>query len=71
MFDTDEGRDDGRPWGFMNGGVWVCLPKEPLLLGGFGPPPFDVTLPSGVVRHVVHDPEETPDDPHGDRRTPA
>lgn len=52
-------QDDGRPWGFMNGETWVPLPKEPMLLGGLGPPPFDVTLPSGVVRHVVHEPEVT------------
>lgn len=49
--------DDGREWGYMNGEDFVSLPKTPLLLGGFGPPPFEVSLPSGDVRHVVHRPE--------------
>jgi hypothetical protein len=49
--------DDGKPWGFMNGLTWVPLPKVPMLLAELGPPPFDVKLPSGHIRHVVHEPE--------------
>ena len=48
--------DDELPWGFMNGETWVPLPKVPLLLAELGPPPFDVTLPSGEVRRVIHQP---------------
>lgn len=49
--------DDGRPWGFITAdGAWRELPKTPLLLAGLGPPPFRVTLPSGNVREVVHQP---------------
>ena len=50
-------QDDELPWGFMNGEQWVPLPKVPLLLAGLGPPPFDVKLPSGEIRRVVHRPE--------------
>jgi hypothetical protein len=54
---SDAERDDGRVWGFMlESGIFIRLPKTPLLLAGLGPPPFDVTLPSGEVRHVVHQP---------------
>lgn len=46
-------QDDGFPWGFRDeSGVWTELPKTPLLLAGYGPPPFSVTLPSGEVRRV-------------------
>lgn len=51
-----EATDDGRGWGHIEFGVWRPLPKVPMLLAGLGPPPFDVALPSGEVRHVVHDP---------------
>ncbi len=40
-------------WGFMEGDVFVGLPKGPMLAEGLGPPPFDVTLPNGSVRHVI------------------
>jgi hypothetical protein len=50
--------DDGKLWGYMVAGIWIPLPKQPMLLAGLGPPPFDVELPSGVVRHVVHQPKE-------------
>lgn len=50
--------DDGRRWGYMLDGAFRPIPKPPLLLGHFGPPPFSVTLPSGAIRHVVHDPAE-------------
>jgi hypothetical protein len=50
--------DDERPWGFITeAGQWVPLPKVPMLLAELGPPPFDVKLPSGHIRHVVHEPE--------------
>lgn len=51
-------QDDNRPWGYIReDGSWIELPKTPLLLAGLGPPPFDVTTPSGEVRHVAHNPE--------------
>ncbi len=50
-------QDDGLPWGFITeAGEWVELPKPPLLMSGAGPPPFDITLPSGEMRRVVHKP---------------
>lgn len=55
-----EKTDDGRPWGHLEGGVWRLLPKLPMTLAGMGPPPFWVTLPSGEVRHVIHDPDWRP-----------
>lgn len=52
--------DDGRPWGFLDfNGHWVRLPKPPGF-AALGPPPFDVTLPDGRVRRIVHDPKEQP-----------
>lgn len=49
--------DDGLSWGYVTAeGDWLVLPKGPMLLAGMGPPPFDVTLPSGEVRHIVHQP---------------
>jgi hypothetical protein len=50
--------DDGLSWGYMDNGNWRELPKVPMLLAEMGPPPFDVTLPSGEVRHIIHQPEE-------------
>ena len=49
--------DDGLPWGWICDGQWRELPKTPLLLGNYGPPPFDVVLPDGRVRSIMH---ETP-----------
>lgn len=46
----------GIRWGHIEEGKFVALPKTPLLLGGFGRPPFDVTLPNGDVRHVIEEP---------------
>jgi hypothetical protein len=49
--------DDGLPWGYItHDGAWRPLPKTPMLLAELGPPPFDVKLPSGEIRHVVHKP---------------
>lgn len=50
------GTDDGRPWGYIHAatGAWLELPKGPGLVQ-LGPPPFDVTLPDGRVRRVVHE----------------
>lgn len=72
---TERG-DDGLPWGYIHPTEgWIRLPKGPGLIA-MGPPPFDVTTPSGYVRHVVHDPnapdgtQHDPDDhggtPHDD-----
>jgi hypothetical protein len=51
-------RDDGRRWGFIDNGVFIALPKLPLLRANLGPPPFQVSLPDTRVRAVVHDPNE-------------
>ena len=61
-------QDDGRRWGYIwpvgygtkdiAAGTWVELPKLPLLRAGLGPPPFEVMLPGGSKRLVVHDPAE-------------
>ena len=61
MVDDDKTRnDDGRRWGFAEAGMWIELPKQPMLLAGLGPPPFDVTLPhTGEVRRITHDPGES------------
>ena len=55
--------DDGRRWGFMvEPDIWLELPKVPMLLANLGPPPFDVTLPSGELRHIIHNPNEVFED---------
>lgn len=55
------GVDDGKPWGFVAGnGVWVEVPKRPLLEAGLGPAPFDVRLPY-ATRRIVHRPGESSD----------
>lgn len=49
--------DDGLPWGYIGkDGAWRPLPKTPMILAEMGPPPFDVTLPTGEIRHVIHEP---------------
>jgi hypothetical protein len=72
--------DDGLPWGYVHDVEgWLPLPKGPGLIH-HGPPPFDVTLPDGRVRRVVHKPgtggpddAATPADdvPRDPDRTPA
>jgi hypothetical protein len=49
--------DDGMLWGFMEGETFIALRKAPMVRAGLGPPPFDVTLPDGRVRHVVGIPD--------------
>lgn len=53
----NEPYDDGLPWGHIEDGVWRAIPKLPMLLAEMGPPPFDVTLPDGRIRHILHEPE--------------
>lgn len=56
MSDT---HDDGMPWGFITEqGDWRVLPKGPMVQGGYGPPPFDIKLPSGEIRRVIHQPAQ-------------
>jgi hypothetical protein len=59
MSDNPEitGIDDGEPWGWVCDGTWRPIPKTPLLLGGYGPPPFTVTTPMGETRRIVHQPD--------------
>jgi hypothetical protein len=60
---TKSPHDDGRKWGFMvEPTIWIEIPKVPMLLANLGPPPFDVELPSGEVRHIIHDPAEASPD---------
>lgn len=54
--------DDGLVWGWMEDGAFRVLPKGPMLMANLGPPPFAVTLPSGEVRNVTHQPAELTDD---------
>lgn len=52
-------QDDGLPWGYIaeDLGDWIMVPKIPLLRDGYGPPPFDVKLPDGRIRRVIHQPK--------------
>lgn len=61
---TDELQLPARRWGYMAAGEFRPLPLQPLLLAGLGPPPFDVTLPSGEIRHVVEEPQNAEETPH-------
>lgn len=61
MTDETPKNDDGLPWGFMVGEVWHGVPKVPLLGAHLGPPPFDVVLPSGQTRRIVHRPSALED----------
>jgi hypothetical protein len=56
--DDPEPEDDGKTWGYMVDDQFRALPKRPLLLAGFTRAPFDVTLPSGDVRHIVEAPTQ-------------
>lgn len=56
---SERDHDDGKVWGHIEGGIFWAIPKYPMLAAGLGPPPFNVTLPSGKVRHVVHEPTAT------------
>lgn len=40
-------------WGYMDGDLFRPLPKRPMLLGGYGPPPFDITMWDESVRHII------------------
>lgn len=45
-------------WGYINAmGVFIPLPKQPMIDAGLTEPPFDVQTPSGEIRHVVVDPD--------------
>ena len=46
-------------WGFIENGEFVMLPKQPMITAELGPPPFDVTLPSGELRHVIEEPDDS------------
>lgn len=55
------GQGEAKPvrppdWGHIEEGVFVPLPKMPMTLAGYGPPPFSVKLSDGRVRHVIEDP---------------
>jgi hypothetical protein len=55
----DRLNDDDKPWGHVEDGEFYILPKGPMLASGLGPPPFDVKLPDGRVRHVCHRPDSS------------
>lgn len=48
-------------WGFIEeqdgNGVFVEIPKLPLIRAGYRQPPFDVTLANGVVRRIIRQDE--------------
>lgn len=47
-----------RPWGrVLPDGTFREMPWEPLVQGGYGPPPFDVTKPDGTVIQIIEKPE--------------
>lgn len=50
--------DTSKRWGFIQHGVFCPLPKMPMLLARLGPPPYDVRLPSGEVRHIIEEPDK-------------
>ncbi len=53
----DTSRDDGLPWGYLDeDGVFREPPKPVLLRAGYGPPPFDIEMSDGRVRHFIHKP---------------
>lgn len=60
-------RDDGGEWGHIEKGEFRPLSKRNMLDAEYGPPPFDITLPSGEVRGIVSRPVEAaapaPEDP--------
>lgn len=57
--ETDEELMAGKDWGFiLPDGNFRALPKRPMILGGYGKPPFDVELPSGEIRHIIESPDE-------------
>ena len=59
LSDNKSPHDDDRRWGFMvEPNIWLELPKTPMLLANLGPPPFYVTLPSGELRRIIHNPNE-------------
>lgn len=45
-------------WGTIHEGKFRVIPRQPMELGGYGPPPFDVTRPDGVILHIVEEPGE-------------
>jgi len=50
--------DPTEIWGYMDGDVFRPLPKRPMLLGGYGPPPFDVTMWDQSVRRIILEPRD-------------
>jgi hypothetical protein len=50
--------DDGLIWGHIENGIFWAIPKGPMVSAGLGPPPFQVQLPDGRVRNIVHQPED-------------
>lgn len=53
------GTDDGQPWGYIDPKMddWIVMPKGPMIAAGYGPPPFQIVLPSGEIREVIHQPK--------------
>lgn len=58
LVQENHAQDDGVPWGFIERGEWVELPKLTMLRAGLGPPPFAVRLPMGELRQIVHPPPQ-------------
>ncbi|MEJ0017478.1 MAG: hypothetical protein WDN25_13125 [Acetobacteraceae bacterium] len=58
MHDAPSPQDDGRRWGYMlPDGTFRAIPKQPMLMGGYGPPPFTLARPDGQVLHIVSEPD--------------
>jgi hypothetical protein len=46
-----------RPWGIiLEDGTFRPIPETPMCLAGYGPPPFEVVRPDGVVLRIVEEP---------------
>ncbi len=50
--------DPSRPWVYWVGDCCIPLPKAPMINAGLGPPPFEVRLWNGEVRHVRYAPDD-------------
>jgi hypothetical protein len=46
-----------KPWGTVSeDGTFTIVPKGPMIAGGYGPPPFDIEVWPGYVKHIVEEP---------------
>lgn len=58
MTEEEAARDTPRRWGVMEDGRFRAIPKPPMLMGAYGPPPFRVARPDGVELDIIEEPEQ-------------